>query len=54
MLVSAPPCCSASVAKPKALEEGDKKKLDKSFFTNLSPGSNFGFKMASSAIIACP
>jgi ABC-type uncharacterized transport system substrate-binding protein len=54
MLVSAPPGCSASVAKPKALAEGDKKKLDESFFTNLSPGSNFGFKMASSAIIACP
>ena len=53
-LVSAPTGCSASVAKPKPLEEGDKKKLDESFFTNLSPGSNFGFKMASSAIIACP
>jgi ABC-type uncharacterized transport system substrate-binding protein len=53
-LVSAPAGCSASVAKPKPLEEGDKKKLDESFFTNLSPGSNFGFKMASSAIIACP
>jgi hypothetical protein len=25
-----------------------------SFFTNLSPGTNFGFKMACSAIIACP
>jgi ABC-type uncharacterized transport system substrate-binding protein len=53
-LVSAPSGCSALVAKPKSLEEGDKKKLDESFFTNLSPGSNFGFKMASSAIIACP
>jgi ABC-type uncharacterized transport system substrate-binding protein len=53
-LISAPAGCSASVAKPKALEDGDKKKLDESFFTNLSPGANFGFKMASSAIIACP
>jgi ABC-type uncharacterized transport system substrate-binding protein len=53
-LVAAPSGCSASVGKPKALEEWDKKKLDESFFTNLSPGSNFGFKMASSAIIACP
>ena len=53
-LVSAPAGCSASVAKPKPLEDTDKKKLDESFFTNLSPGSNFGFKMASSAIIACP
>jgi ABC-type uncharacterized transport system substrate-binding protein len=53
-LVSAPEGCSASVAKPRPLETDDKKKLDESFFTNLSPGSNFGFKMASSAIIACP
>jgi ABC-type uncharacterized transport system substrate-binding protein len=53
-LVSAPSGCSASVAKPKALEEADKTKLNESFFTNLSPGANFGFKMASSAIIACP
>ena len=53
-LVSAPSGCSASVAKPKALDETDKSKLSESFFTNLSPGTNFGFKMASSAIIACP
>jgi ABC-type uncharacterized transport system substrate-binding protein len=53
-LLSAPAGCSATVAKPKPLEEADKTKLTESFFTNLSPGTNFGFKMASSAIIACP
>jgi ABC-type uncharacterized transport system substrate-binding protein len=53
-LLSAPAGCSASVARPKPLEDTDKKKLNESFFTNLSPGANFGFKMASSAIIACP
>ena len=53
-LVSAPAGCSASVARPKPLEEADKSKLSESFFTNLSPGSDFGFKMASTAIIACP
>ena len=53
-LVSAPSGCSASVARPKPLESTDKAKLTESFFTNLSPGTNFGFKMASSAIIACP
>jgi len=53
-LVSAPAGCSASVAKPKPLEAGDKSKLTESYFTNLSPGANFGFKMASAAIIACP
>ena len=53
-LVSPPSGCSASVAKPKPIEEADKQKLSESFFTNLSPGANFGFKMASSAIVACP
>jgi ABC-type uncharacterized transport system substrate-binding protein len=53
-VVAAPSGCSISVAKPKPLDEGDKKKLSESFFTNLAPGANFGFKMASSAIIACP
>jgi hypothetical protein len=36
------------------LEAADKQKLSESFFTNLSPGANFGFKMASSIIVACP
>ena len=49
-----PSGCSASVAKPKPLEASDKQKLTESFFTNLSPGTNFGFKMASAAIVACP
>jgi ABC-type uncharacterized transport system substrate-binding protein len=53
-LLSPPPGCSATVARPKPLEDADKTKLSESFFTNLSPGTNFGFKMASSAIIACP
>jgi ABC-type uncharacterized transport system substrate-binding protein len=53
-LVSPPSGCSASIAKAKPLEAVDKAKLSESFFTNLSPGANFGFKMASSAIIACP
>jgi ABC-type uncharacterized transport system substrate-binding protein len=53
-LLSPPSGCSASVAKPKPLEASDKAKLSESFFTNLSPGTNFGFKMASSAVVACP
>ena len=53
-LVSAPSGCSASVARPAPLQAGDKQKLDESFFTNLAPGANFGFKMASTAILACP
>ncbi len=53
-LVSPPPGCSASVTKPKPLDGTDKAKLSESFFTNLSPGANFGFKMAGTAIVACP
>jgi ABC-type uncharacterized transport system substrate-binding protein len=53
-LVSAPSGCNATVAKPKPLEASDKQKLSESFFTNLAPGTNFGFKMASAAIVACP
>ncbi len=53
-LISAPSGCTATVAKPKALEPSDKQKLTESFFTNLAPGTNFGFKMASAAIVACP
>lgn len=53
-LVSPPRGCTASVAKPKPLEASDKQKLSESFFSNLAPGANFGFKMASAAIVACP
>jgi ABC-type uncharacterized transport system substrate-binding protein len=50
----APQGCSDSLSKPKPLDFGDKQKLDESFFTNLTPGANFGFKMASRVILACP
>ncbi len=53
-LRSAPAGCSISTAKPKPLEGGEKKTLDESFFSGLAPGANFGFKMASRVIIACP
>ena len=53
-LRSAPPGCSNSYAKPKELDSGDKTKLSESFFSGLAPGTNFGFKMASRVIIACP
>lgn len=53
-LQSAPSGCSNSYAKPKPLEGQEKKTLDESFFSGLAPGANFGFKMASRVIIACP
>ena len=51
-LVSAPSGCTATVAKPKPLEARDKQKLTESFFTNLAPGTNIGFKNASAALVA--
>jgi ABC-type uncharacterized transport system substrate-binding protein len=54
VLDHAPPGCSDSLTKPKPLDTGDKAKLSESFFTNLAPGTNFGFKMASRVILACP
>ena len=53
-LANAPSGCSLSVAKPKALAADEQSKLSESFFSGLAPGANFGFKMASRAIIACP
>ena len=53
-LVSAPQGCTASISRPKPLVGEDKQKLDESFFTNLTPGAGFGFKMASHGIVACP
>jgi ABC-type uncharacterized transport system substrate-binding protein len=53
-LANAPSGCSLSVAKPKALGADEQSKLSESFFSGLAPGANFGFKMASRAIIACP
>jgi ABC-type uncharacterized transport system substrate-binding protein len=53
-LANAPTGCSLSVAKPKPLEADESSKLSESFFSGLAPGANFGFKMASRAIIACP
>lgn len=53
-LQAAPSGCSTSVSKPKALDAADTQKLNESFFTNLSPGMDFGIKLAERAIVACP
>ncbi len=53
-LVNAPAGCSLSVSQPKALEETETKKLNESFFSGLSPGADFGIKLADRAIVACP
>ncbi len=53
-LREAPTGCSASVSKPKALDPADTQKLNESYFSNLSPGVDFGIKLAERAIVACP
>lgn len=52
--IRAPAGCSVSVAKPKPLAPDESAKLTESFFSGLAIGSNFGLKMASHAIMACP
>ena len=53
-LLNAPAGCSLSVSKPRALDSEESKKLNESFFSGLSPGSDFGAKLADRAILACP
>ncbi len=53
-LQGAPSGCSASVSKPKALDATDNQQLSESFFTNMSPGMDFGIKLAERAIVVCP
>ena len=53
-LQAAPSGCSASVSKPKVLDATDTQKLNESYFSNMSPGMDFGIKLAERAIVACP
>lgn len=53
-LVNAPKGCSVNVYGADPLNATQAKKLTEAFFANLSPGANFGMKMASRVIVACP
>lgn len=53
-LVDAPKGCSLNMVKPGSLDASDKSKLSESYFTNMSPGQDFGLKLAARAIVACP
>ena len=53
-LKSAPDGCSVNYFKPKPLVEADAKKLSESFFSGLSPGTDFGIKLAGRVIVGCP
>ncbi len=52
--VGAPKGCSANVLGAKPLAADESKKLTESFFSGLSPGTDFGVKLATPIIIACP
>lgn len=53
-LQGAPSGCSSNVVKPRPLDSGDNQKLSEAFFSNMSPGMDFGIKLASRVIVACP
>jgi ABC-type uncharacterized transport system substrate-binding protein len=53
-LVSAPKGCSIGVLGANPLEVQDAKQLSEAFYQNLSPGANFGMKLADRVIVACP
>lgn len=53
-LIGAPKGCSESVLGADPLDAEATKKLSEAFFANLSPGSNFGMKLASRIFVACP
>jgi ABC-type uncharacterized transport system substrate-binding protein len=53
-LIGAPKGCSANVIGTKPLAADETKKLSEAFFSGLSPGSDFGVKLASPIIVACP
>ncbi|MFY9629068.1 MAG: DUF1007 family protein [Methylocystis sp.] len=53
-LVKAPAGCSLSAMDPKPLAADENKKLSEAFFQNFSPGADFGIKLATRVIVACP
>ena len=53
-LIGAPAGCSLNLVQPTPLADTEAKRLNEAFFSGLSPGADFGVKMASRAIIACP
>ncbi|MBI1867847.1 MAG: DUF1007 family protein [Methylocystis sp.] len=53
-LADAPSGCSASVNESKPLLAADTQKLSEAFFQNMSPGADFGVKLAARVIVACP
>ena len=53
-LASAPKGCSTNLIGAHPLAAEDTKKLSEAFFSGLSPGYDFGVKLASRIVVACP
>jgi len=53
-LVKAPSGCSLSLVEPKPLVAAETQRLSEAFFQNFSPGADFGVKLATRVIVACP
>jgi ABC-type uncharacterized transport system substrate-binding protein len=53
-LTGAPPGCSTSTLDPNPLVAADTQKLSEAFFSNMSPGADFGIKLATRVVVACP
>jgi ABC-type uncharacterized transport system substrate-binding protein len=53
-LAGAPAGCSTSTLDPNPLVAADTQKLSEAFFSNMSPGADFGIKLATRVVVACP
>jgi ABC-type uncharacterized transport system substrate-binding protein len=53
-LIDAPKGCTANMLGVDPLQASESQKLSEAFFSGLSPGTNFGVKLADRIIIACP
>jgi len=53
-LAKPPNGCSVSAVEPQPLVADESKKLSEAFFQNFSPGADFGVKLATRVVVACP
>ncbi len=53
-LAKAPEGCSVGAFEPKPLAASENKQLTEAFFQNFSPGADFGVKLATRIVVACP
>jgi len=54
ILKDAPAGCSMTTIKPEPLTASDQGKLSESYLSGLAPGQDFGVKLATRTLVACP